>query len=208
MLEDCMHASMSNKKTYDNIREYCITEGVDEQYFRSSMKNEKQGKDPAAFRDPLNQKVQAVKCATSKPRKEVRHTGGIGNVMRKYGIKPMLIIITAAFVLISMSLKMENDVKNLAFAETDMSLIADGVYQGKAETTFVKAEVETVIVGHRIVNIRILKHDKGFGRRAEQITNDMILMNTFEVDVISGATASSKVIKSAVSDALAKGRVK
>lgn len=50
--------------------------------------------------------------------------------------------------------------------------------------------------------IDILKHDNGKGKKAEQIRANMIDSNTYDVDAISGATTSSEVIKSAVSNAL------
>ena len=79
------------------------------------------------------------------------------------------------------------------------------MYLGKAETTFVKVEVEVEVIDHKIVKSNLVKHDNGLGKKAERIIEDMISLNTYEVDAVSGATSSSEVIKSAVSDALAKG---
>ncbi|MGI5854788.1 MAG: FMN-binding protein, partial [Bacillota bacterium] len=90
--------------------------------------------------------------------------------------------------------------------ETDLSAIEDGIYRGAAETAMVKVAVEVEVIDHKITGINILKHDNGLGKKAEQITGKMIKMNTYDVDVVSGATSSSLVIKSAVSDALAHGK--
>ena len=113
--------------------------------------------------------------------------------------------ILLALVLI-MFIKSDRDIKNLEYHETDLNEVEDGVYRGKAETTFVKVEVEVEVKDHKIVRIDLLKHDNGLGKEAERITEDMISMNTYEVDAVSGATSSSEVIKSAVSDALANGK--
>lgn len=67
-------------------------------------------------------------------------------------------------------------------------------------------EVKVEVSDHKIVRIEILKHNNWFGKKAECITEDMINMNTYEVDAMSGARSSSQVIKSAVSDALANGK--
>jgi uncharacterized protein with FMN-binding domain len=109
-------------------------------------------------------------------------------------------------LMLSMLIKMGSEMKSLEYYEVDLNELEDGVYQGKAETTFVKVEVEVEVNDHKSIRIDILKHDNGIGKRAEHITEDMINMNTYEVDAVSGATSSSQVIKSAVSDALANGK--
>ncbi len=126
-------------------------------------------------------------------------------------MKKIIIILAAVIgiliiVMLAMFIKIESEMKSLAYYETDLNELEDGVYQGKAETTLVKAEVEVEVDDHKIIRIDILKHDNGMGKEAERITGDMIKMNTYEVDAISGATSSSEVIKSAVSDALANGK--
>ena len=128
-------------------------------------------------------------------------------------MKRMAIIIAGAagiivVLLLLMSMKTDSDIKGLAQAPVDMNLLADGIYQGKAETTFIKAEVEVETADSRIISIRILKHDSGLGKKAERITDDMVRLNSCDVDVISGATASSRVIRCAVSAALAQGQRK
>ncbi|HCX70022.1 MAG TPA: FMN-binding protein, partial [Firmicutes bacterium] len=82
----------------------------------------------------------------------------------------------------------------------------DGIYHGEAETALVKVVLEVEATNHKITGIDILKHDNGMGKKAERITEDMIRMNTYDVDAVSGATSSSQVIKSAVSNALAHGK--
>ena len=99
-----------------------------------------------------------------------------------------------------------SQMKNLVFTEIDMSEIGDGIYQGSAETSLVKVEVEIEVQSHEIIRVDLLKHDNGLGAKAEAIVDDIISENTYEVDEISGATMSSQVIKSAVNDALVKGR--
>jgi uncharacterized protein with FMN-binding domain len=96
--------------------------------------------------------------------------------------------------------------KNLYYSVLEPSKIADGAFQGGADTTFVKAEVEVTVKDHTIIEIDLLKHENGKGAKAEAIIMDMINQNTYQVDSISGATLSSEVIKSAVSIALEQGK--
>jgi uncharacterized protein with FMN-binding domain len=104
-----------------------------------------------------------------------------------------------------MSVKMADELTGLQNYDIDLNDLENGIYQGHAETTFVKVEVAVEVNNHKIIGIDILKHDNGFGEKAERIVEDMINMNTYDVDAISGATSSSQVIKSAVNDALANG---
>lgn len=105
-----------------------------------------------------------------------------------------------------MFISMGKQIGSIKYYEVSPQDVSDGVYQGSASTSLVKVEVEVEVADHKIVRIDILKHDNGLGSKAEVITEQMISQNSYDVDIISGATMSSNVIKSAVSDALEKGR--
>lgn len=96
------------------------------------------------------------------------------------------------------------DTKALPYSPLDISQAADGTYLGSAETLLVKADVEVCVKAGALQGILITHHDTGLGAPAEAITNTMVAQNTLDVDAVSGATVSSKVIQSAVYDALAK----
>ena len=83
--------------------------------------------------------------------------------------------------------------------------VADGIYEGTAETPLVKVTVEVTVQAHKLKDIQLLRHENGQGAPAEAMLPDMLSRNTSEVDTVSGATLSSKAIRAAVRDALAKG---
>ena len=83
--------------------------------------------------------------------------------------------------------------------------VANGTYEGTAETPLVKVAVEVTVQDHALRKIRLLHHENGQGAPAEAMLPEMLSRNTSEVDTISGATLSSKAIRAAVRDALAKG---
>ena len=83
--------------------------------------------------------------------------------------------------------------------------VADGTYEGTAETPLVKVTVEVTVQDHAIREIELLRHENGHGAPAEAMLPEMLSRNTSEVDTISGATLSGKAIRAAVRDALAKG---
>ncbi len=82
--------------------------------------------------------------------------------------------------------------------------VADGTYTGTAETPLVKVTVEVTVEDHTLENIRLLRHENGQGTPAEAMLPEMLSRNTSEVDTVSGATMSSKAIRAAVRNALAK----
>ncbi|HBN82690.1 MAG TPA: hypothetical protein DDZ89_02500 [Clostridiales bacterium] len=126
----------------------------------------------------------------------------------KKGIKILAGVLGIFLILmVVLFFKMGSDMKNLRVDEVDLHSVQDGVYIGKSETTLVKVEVKVEVKDHKIIRIDILKHEHGKGEKAERITDDMIRENKIDVDAISGATTSSEVIKSAVSDALTNGWV-
>lgn len=91
---------------------------------------------------------------------------------------------------------------NETFAEIDLSKIPDGTYSGKYSTFPVLAEVEVLIENGQINTIKILKHNNGKGEDAEGIINEVIEEQRIDVDIVSGATYSSVVIKKAIENAL------
>ena len=83
--------------------------------------------------------------------------------------------------------------------------VSDGTYEGTAETPLVKVTVEVTVQNHTLREIRLLRHENGQGAPAEAMLADMLSRNTSEVDGVAGATLSSKAIRAAVRDALARG---
>ena len=84
----------------------------------------------------------------------------------------------------------------------DLSKVQDGVYVGHYKSAMVSAKVEVTVKDNKIVEIKISQHDCGLGTKAEGIVDDVVNAQTLEVDTVSGATLSSKVILKAVEDAL------
>ena len=87
----------------------------------------------------------------------------------------------------------------------DISRIQDGTYNGSFDAIFVFADVDVNVKGHEITGIKINEHRNGRGARAEVITDDVILKQSVEVDTVSGATSSSRVILKAIENALESG---
>lgn len=117
------------------------------------------------------------------------------------------ILILAILVLIGafMYTRFADQFREMTYKPVDVAMVEDGVYQGNALTSLVKVNVEVTVADHKITSIRILRHDTGLGGKAEAIVDRMVTENTADVDGVAGATISSKMIRNAVSNALAKG---
>ncbi len=126
-------------------------------------------------------------------------------VLKKTGIILLwlvgVIVIFAAVNVIRTAVAVSNQTN----APIDMSKVADGVYTGKSDGGLVQVEVEVTVKGHAIEKVVILRHANGKGEAAESIVNDMVDKNTYDVDIVSSATASSNTIKNAVNVALQQG---
>jgi uncharacterized protein with FMN-binding domain len=85
----------------------------------------------------------------------------------------------------------------------DLSAKADGVYTGSYDGGLVKATVSVTLAAGRIASIQILKHDcSPIGKKGEAIVVRVVERQTLAVDVVSGATGSSKVLLKAIETAL------
>ena len=87
----------------------------------------------------------------------------------------------------------------------DMSNIPDGVYRGNYELSGspVKVTVDVIVLGKIIREIELIRHVRSpIGKKAEKITERIIEAQSLDVDIISGATGSSKAILKAVEHAL------
>ncbi len=107
-----------------------------------------------------------------------------------------------------MSCKEYGEVKALDKTSVSIGKVRDGAYEGICETTLVKGKVRVTVKDGAIESVEILEHQCGKGQPANSIVKDMIDKNDIEVDVVSGATVSSEVIKNAVRNALRQGGIK
>lgn len=92
--------------------------------------------------------------------------------------------------------------KELPVKAIDFSGLNDGTYYGSYKQFPVAAEVEVIVKDHRITEIDLIKHSNGQGASAEIIPGKVIEAQTLAVDMVSGATYSSKVILKAIENAL------
>lgn len=110
-----------------------------------------------------------------------------------------IIMITATFIIIK-SIKLPD----VDVGDVDLRNVKDGTYTGEYSAGPVKAVVKVQVRDNRITDITIMKHQNGLGKKAEKIVDEILSKQSLNVDVISGATLSSNVIRKAVEKALIK----
>ena len=92
-------------------------------------------------------------------------------------------------------------IDDIVIEAVDLTQVPDGVYFGQYDASLVAAEVTITVVNHRITAIDLdHKHDQG--EAAEEIINRVLSGQTLQVDLVTGATNSSKVILKAIEAAL------
>lgn len=98
--------------------------------------------------------------------------------------------------------KYKQTVEGFKFGALDLSKVADGQYIGSCDVDLIQVEVKVKVEDHKITDIVLLQHKNGKGAPAETIIEEVVKKQSLEVDTVSGATNSSKVILKAIEDAL------
>ena len=87
----------------------------------------------------------------------------------------------------------------------DRAKLVDGIYEGSYREGPNSALVKVTIKGNAIVSIEIVEHQAWRGKQAESAVLERILATqSTDVDAVSGATNSSRVIMNAVHKAVEK----
>lgn len=94
------------------------------------------------------------------------------------------------------------EARAVTFESVDWSGLEDGRREGAYTIGPVSARVAVTLEDGRILGIEILEHQNGWGEKAEAIVADMARENRVDVEAVSGATVSSRVLQKAVEAAL------
>lgn len=98
--------------------------------------------------------------------------------------------------------KYQSAVDSFTYVHTDASNIPDGSYIGECDVQFIYAKVCVTVKDHLITDIELLEYRHDRGAAAEGILKEITVQQKIDVDVVAGATNSSKVIKKAIGNAL------
>jgi uncharacterized protein with FMN-binding domain len=96
-------------------------------------------------------------------------------------------------------------IDKLVIQDIAMSQVKDGAYEGAESILPVSAKVRVTVSAGRITGITMLSHSHGPNHGADAILPRVIEAQSLQVDAISGATYSSKVVRKAIENALRPG---
>jgi uncharacterized protein with FMN-binding domain len=101
--------------------------------------------------------------------------------------------------------QMVNIIDSTVIEDVDLTQIEDGVYAGEFGEFLVDVKLEVTVMDHEITGIEIIEQRAGPGYEALETVDRIIDAQSPNVDVVSGATGSSKSIMIAVQKALIGG---
>ena len=123
----------------------------------------------------------------------------------------VLVACVAAALFCAVSrLRSESDAREkidgIEIDDVDFSTVPDGSYLGECDTDMVCARVRVTVKDGRVLSIDLLEHDNERGGEAEVVPSVIVAQQDLDVDAVTGATESSKVILKAVERALLSAR--
>lgn len=125
--------------------------------------------------------------------------------MKKLLIAVLVSILTLTLALVIIFNKLSSNLEKIEMPDmTGIHLdeIADGVYTGSYRSFPLSAKIKVVVMNNKITGFDLVEHFHGRGIAAEAILGEIVRTQSLEVDAVSGATYSSKVILNAIADAL------
>ncbi len=126
--------------------------------------------------------------------------------MKKQGLLLLLLLLLVIGAVFAFQLRGFNErVEKLPLPVMSMTGLEDGSYTGEyVLDPYLAVELVVTIGSERVTDIVLLHHEHGFGKGAELVLDRVIETNRLSVDVVSGATASSKALMYAIVDAVEK----
>jgi len=125
--------------------------------------------------------------------------------------KKKILIILSVFLLIGLAMgakflldvqSYQDQIAALQISEIDLTNVPDGTYEGSYDADLIKVKVMVDVKDHKISNIDLVQHENGKGTPGEAVISEVIKSQSLEVDAISGATNSSKVILKSIENAI------
>ncbi len=131
--------------------------------------------------------------------------------MKKAVIISVSVVIAALlavllFLVILPNMQYEN-VRSMKINDVNLELLDDGTYHGAYAYSKTSYEVDVEIKDHKIASVEIVSGGESeHAKAAEGVIGSIINEQRIDVDVVSGATTSSKAILKAVENALSGSR--
>lgn len=93
-------------------------------------------------------------------------------------------------------------IKNMAIQNVDLTGVGNGIYAGAFKKGRWNSRVEVTVKDHRITDIKVLKGDPTVTSISEEAIRQVIEGQKVDIDIVSGATVTTKALLKAIEDAL------
>jgi uncharacterized protein with FMN-binding domain len=98
--------------------------------------------------------------------------------------------------------QMVKHIDSIMIEDVNLAQIDDGIYAGEFGEFLTSVKLEVTVEDHQITNIEIVEQRASPNHEALEVLDRIIEAQSPNVDVVSGATGSSKSIMLAVQNAL------
>ncbi len=99
-----------------------------------------------------------------------------------------------------------NEIRTMEIGGVDFEKLVDGIYQGEYSYSSTTCKVEVEIEKQKVKNIEVLSSGESkYAKKAEEVLDRVKEKQTLQVDVVTGATTTSKALLKATYNALRKG---
>ncbi len=123
-------------------------------------------------------------------------------------IKAILILLGSVVIICLIIIPFDSvarkEINEMMINNVDLSKIEDGKYSGDFKNRVRKYSVEVTIKDHKIVSVRSTNGSVGTDY-SSRLFNSVVKEQKVDVDTISGATITSKMILKAIENALKNG---
>ncbi len=126
--------------------------------------------------------------------------------MRKRIFLGLALVLVVMIVVTAVSRYQDiGDLRRLQITDIDLTNVADGVYTGAYGKEVLFAKLQVTVAAGQIADIQVLEPSNGLGKAANQMISSVLSAQSLQVDIVTGASATSKLVLRTVEEALRQG---
>ncbi|MGB7054365.1 MAG: FMN-binding protein, partial [bacterium] len=119
----------------------------------------------------------------------------------------MVIGVAIFTVTVYPKIKEQAEVRKMVIGDVVLSDVKDGSFRGDFTYGDFTYEVEVTVHAQEIKQIRVLQNreESEYAKKAEGVVDKILKTQSLKVDIVTGATTTSKALLKAIENALLKG---
>lgn len=126
--------------------------------------------------------------------------------MRKRILLGLALVLVVMIAVTAVSRYQEiGDLRRLQITDLDLTNVADGVYTGAYGKQVLSAKLQVTVTAGQIADIQVLEPSNGLGKAGNQMISSVLSAQSLQVDIVTGASATSKLVLRTVEEALRQG---